>query len=414
MQKLFSVLIALALVFAPVTAFAQGSDADTPYVFCGDLSDEDCQLLTDAQAASAELTNMVVDITMDFSGAGIPGVPVAEVAGGLDLTMRMNIDPDFAVELQAMNQDPEAMAALFQDADSYLAFISDFYNNVDMIQEYTIRLSDDTVALIEAQPDAPSFPGELSFSMVMVDGMAYMNMSGFAALDDSGEMDDMPEWIGFELVPMIEASMQQPETAQMMQMQSAMMGSMMGMTVQGPSPLEEFMGVERLDDSEVGGVEVATFSHTFDLAGYLASPQFNDLLMSLPALLESMEGMEGMEDLGSLEEMGLTEESLAEVSMMVGMVAPMLLGGLEYESLTFVAIDEPVVQASEFNLEWDLTSIMGLIAMGQGMPATRPETAPVISFSVLAENSELGVEQEIEAPEGAEILSVEEMMESSD
>lgn len=414
MQKLFSVLIALALVFAPITAFAQGSSADAPYVFCGDLSDEDCQLLTDAQAASAQLTSMVANITMDASGTGIPGVPVEEVAGGMDLTMRMNIDPDFAVELQAMNEDPEAMAALFADSDSYLTFISDFYNNVDMVQEWTIRLSDDTVALIEAQPGAPSFPGELSFSMVMLDGMAYMNMSGLAALDDSGEMDDIPEWIGFELVPMIEASMQQAETAQMMQMQSTMMASAMGMAATGPSPLEEFMGVERLDDSVVGGVDVATFSHTFDIAGYLASPQFNETLMSLPALLESMQGMEGMEELGNLEELGLTEESLSEISMMVGMVAPMLLGGLDYDSLTYVAIDEPVVQGSEFNLEWDLTSIMGLIAMGQGMPATRPATPPVITFNVSVENSDLGVEQEIEAPEGAEIMPLDEMMESSD
>jgi len=94
------------------------------------------------------------------------------------------------------------------------------------------------------------------------------------------------------------------------------------------------------------------------------------------------------------------------------MMGPMLFEGLTSESSTAVSIDEPnYILGAASLFSWDLTSLLQMAAMSGAVPADQlPSGQSLVEFSTMVVNSEIGVEQTIEAPADAQIVPAEAMM----
>ena len=83
------VMLLVLIVASAVPAFAQ----DMPAPFCGDLSDEDCAILSDSQDASlaVESFSNLVDVNIYF--AGVPGLPADELAFNYNQEGTYSLEP---------------------------------------------------------------------------------------------------------------------------------------------------------------------------------------------------------------------------------------------------------------------------------------------------------------------------------
>jgi hypothetical protein len=170
-------------------------------------------------------------------------------------------------------------------------------------------------------------------------------------------------------------------------------------TLGDPSSFEKFMTVERVEDDEIDGAAVAVFVTKVDLLAFISSPEFIELVKGLAAS-------------GALGEDAPSAADLDQALGMLGMMGPMIFQGLTSESSTAVSIDEPNYILGESTLfSWDLTSLLQMAAMSGAVPADQlPSGQSLIELSTIVVNSEIGVEQTIEAPADAQIVPAEAMM----
>ncbi len=405
MRRILLVLTLLvALLAMPAAAFAQ----EMPPVPCGDLSEDDCALLQDSRAANMEVNSYDASVNFDFSLTGLPNLP-QDISFGVVSDGSFYFSPEFmqqAKDFQAMMQEDDGsdpMAMMEQSMNMGMMF----YDEAAFDMTWDISLSDEVATLLSQQAGV-AIPTELNLPLRLVDGFFYAN------LDDVGQIvPGLSGWIGFDMVGFLEASMDQTMTALeegVNSMDPATMGAMMGSgTAMNPelqAAVDANTMVERLDDATVDGVDVAQFAWSFDLGGFLAEPAVIDMLMQqISAQME----MQAAVDPGAAP---MTDADIQMVAEMVPMLAPMLLSGLEWETNSAIGLDDLYVYNTESNVYWDLGSTIGMAGAMMGDPsASGVASDAAFSLDVSAVNSNFNSDVEIEAPEGAQIIPLEQMLE---
>lgn len=107
--------------------------AQTLPVFCGDLSDDDCALLTETAQAMADLESVIFHMDMRFAISGIPEPTMNSIT--------ININGDGALAM-----DTEALGALFVSPEAMMENIEEL---PQMFEQAMGAISADVTLLIE-------------------------------------------------------------------------------------------------------------------------------------------------------------------------------------------------------------------------------------------------------------------------
>jgi hypothetical protein len=392
--------LVLGLVVAPTAAFAQS--VDLPPVPCGNLSDEDCSILQDSRDVMQNVSSYSSELAVDVELTDVPSLP-ADLGFSLDSVGSFSFNPEVnqrMLELQ-MNPGDDMMANM----EELMAVTLEFYAESDFDLELSIGFTEDVAALIAASSGLP-LPDSLDLAMRLVDGNFYLNADTIAELTGDPSISG---WLGFDMVGMLEQSLGAMDEMDPAMLEDAGLSAIMGATQSNMAMSEQFneyVDVERLDDAEIDGVPVAEFLFSFDLAGYVSSPEFLDMLM---AQVEQQMAMQ--EAMG--EEMPMSESDLAMITDMLPMFAPMLLSGVQWETVSSIGLDDGYVYETNTNVDWDLGSLAAMVGslMGGDAPSMAAGGSDAyFGMTSSASNWGFDEEKEIVAPDDAMMLPLDEMM----
>jgi hypothetical protein len=373
-------LVVLALLLGTFgTALAQDN---APY--CGDLSEEDCTLLQDAQAAMMEVSSYTASATYDANLTGIPGLPAESIDVNVSVDGAFTMDESALAAAQGfvgLTQD-EITAALAEDATPFADLINGWGVDGSISYEMTPELAD----AFSAQAGL-AIPAAGTVGLILADGVLYADLSDFAALG-------APEgWLGIPVGELLQAQIDAGVFAEAAaQVDPANLdpatATALGLTnmLSNPQMFEQFMSVEK---TEADGASV--FTTSVDVGGFVASPEFSEIIM-------------GLADAGLFAESGLTAADIEANLPMVGMMAPMIFGDLVVGSSTTVDADNFVSNTStEFS--WDLAGLLQMAATTGALPPELNTGGPMsISLTTSVDNADFNVEQTIAAPADAMMI----------
>jgi hypothetical protein len=350
LKRLFALLLVLMLVVPAV-----GAQEST--VYCGDLAEADCALLTNSQSVMSEISAAGFDFELNFDMD----------AGPESISLGMAGDGAFAGDMDVM-KSLEGFDT--EDFEEILAMLTGFLKSFKGQLNFEIDLP--TELMMEV-----GIP-ELKFELLLTEGVIYA---------DAGPLmgSPTPMWMGIDLVLFIDAIM--AEAGDMGAMDMDM--DMMDMEDFDLSMFEEmgnqFMTITRVDDEQVDGVTVAVFQSTFDLSGMMSSEPFQGFLMEIMAAQGA--------DLSELD---------MDAGELLGMVAAM------YENSTFImeqwiGVDDYYPYYSAMYMEF--TMDMEAIVMSMGMPAD-DDMPGAITMVMEGELSLYDFNEPVEiiVPEGAMVI----------
>jgi hypothetical protein len=394
-SKLASLALVLILLLASFsTALAQEA------LFCGDLEEADCALLTTAAVNLQSVSSYQASAIYSVDLSGIPGLPDTSVAVGVDGAFSYGESAQAAMSALAGLQTQEDLTNVLVESPEAIV---DLYNGWSFDMEISASLGE-TLAGVLSADTGYAIPAELSVPLVLQEGVLYVDVTEIAPLLDG--MQDLTGWIGFEFGPVLAAAAEQGLLADFAAQadggagDAATAGALAGVALlSNPGAFEPFMSIEHGEDIDLDGTDAATFVTTLDIASLISSPEFVELVKSLAAS-------------GALGEGAPSAADIDQALAMVGMMGPVLFQGLSAESVTAVGIEEPsyvLAQSNSFN--WDLAGLLQMAAMSGALPPEMGST-DAAAVDILAEviNSALNEPQEIEAPADALVVPAESMM----
>ncbi|RIK42331.1 MAG: hypothetical protein DCC55_09175 [Chloroflexi bacterium] len=387
----------LVLLLVALLAFPTGSvfAQELPAPFCGQLSEADCDILVMSQEAQLDATSYTSSVDATTTIVGIPGLPAEELVFSWVQDTVIHMDPEIMrrmVELQT--QGAEAMMENFEEL---MELTVELYRTlgVDVMINFTMPAE---IADTLAMQSGVDVPEELDFHVILKDGFGYISTEGLEFIDPS--LPEMADWIGIDLAGMVEMGVAQSTASQDPAQREAMMQSMafssMFSSDEVRDLLEDFVLVERLDDDEVGGTEVAVFETGFDFAGFLASPGFWTLVE------------ENLDTINAMSDTDLTAQELQQARMAITFLGPALLQGLQLSSTASIGLDNYYPYAQMVDFSWDLSDLLSFAATTGALPPGSP-TRALISLEIDATSADFDNAPEIEAPEDALVIPLEAM-----
>lgn len=386
----------LLLIGSVVPAFAQ----DLPEPFCGELSEDDCGILTSSQEAMSEVGSGVYSSEINFLLAGVPGLPVEEVSFTLTQDATYALDPELTAQLAEMQTlPPEEM---MENMEAMVDLLLEVYATLSYEGEMHLTLPTDMAELLSAQAQT-TIPEEIQLHVVVVDGYGYLNLEDLAAF--APDTEGLEGWAGIDLLSLMQAGLQ--ESMNQGAMDSAQMGPMAGFgmgnflaTEEGRATIEPYITVERQDDDTVGEQDVAVFQSSFNVGSFVGSPLFRDLVISQ------------LDTINQLAETELTEQEVTESLTMLSFVGPMLFAGLDLHTSQAIGLEDFFVYQNDFVFDWDLSSLVAVAKMvdsdgSMGLSTILGDVAPVVNLELTTSASEHNSAAEITAPEGAQIIPLE-------
>jgi hypothetical protein len=234
--------------------------------------------------------------------------------------------------------------------------------------------------------------------VILKDGIGYIAAADLAFIDPS--IATMGEWFGVDIASMVEMGFDQSLDAQNAADQQAMMQSMAIGSMLNDEEVrglfEDFVTVERQEDAEVDGTEVAVFEFGFDFPGFLASPGFWSLIT------------ENLDAINAMADMQLTSAELQQAQMGVTFLGPALLQGLTFSSSSAIGLDDYLPYEQIVDFAWDLSGLLSFAASTGALPPGSPSSA-MVSLEIDSVSGDYNAAPEIEAPEDAIIIPLEAM-----
>ncbi len=230
-------LVLVMLLFLPVTAAAQ----DWIPVFCGALSQPDCDLLKAAVTATSDLQS----VSFEYTITSILDVPNSEEDASTTESIRGGVS-----DLTA-----------FTD-------ISSFWGTLRSSKlSLTIAMSMSGFPTPVPEANTPDFPSETFAEIRVINGTLYVHLASLQpALEDAG----LPEWGSFDLHGQIEQRLQQQENSSQLYL-PVVTGIDLYVLLEtfDEDVLGEFVSVTRAEN---------TYETRIDFAAMYANPQFQQTL----------------------------------------------------------------------------------------------------------------------------------------
>ncbi len=245
LRKYLILVVLIALAFPVALTGADAADD----VFCGDLSQGDCQILLDNAAVMDSLNSFAVDVNMNLAADSAEPMRL-----NLQATGQFELDDE---SLQVINETATDTAAA-EWAELAEVFLTAAKANVSV--EMTDSSGEEEV--------------KTEINLLLKDGILLLSAEALSAL--SGEDMSGMEGFGVDLNDAIGDLL--AETGVMPEADSAEMQEMEALA-------DTAMSIQRLPDSEVDGAAVAVFETHFDVSGFFS-------LVSAEQLVATSDGLD--------------------------------------------------------------------------------------------------------------------------
>ena len=397
-QKLSCLLFAFLLLLPTAPVAAQDAQP-APIVLCGELAAEDCAILQASALAMQEVTASRFALTMTAEMAGIPEMQPDPLALSVEMAGALAMDDEALAAAQAMatlyRSEPGTDAPT---PEMLRQLMVDLYAGLNYDLQMQLTLPPEVAAAMSQEAEV-DFPSVLDFSVRMVDGMVYFDISDFKPM--APELEQVSaDWLGFDMVGMMELSLADvPEGGTGALASSAAAGVFATQLV---TLMQAYVAVERRENVALDGQEGAVFVTTPDLGQLLGSDEFQAMVTQMVAL-------------SAPEAENMSPEELAQGLSMLGLMAPVIFRDLTLQSTSTIGLDDSYLYASHLLLDWDLSSVMQMAAMSDDSlrDAVDAGLMPAIKFDFDATYSGYGEEIVIEAPKDVEIIPLD-MLQPSD
>lgn len=374
-MKFRSWLIASVLVL--VLSLGSAALAQDFPVFCGDLSEADCELVQNASMNAPASTNF--DLALDFSitaeGETIAfdvtgtGGYVANMEGLMGLVTPMDMrDPTAFIDFME-SLTPELIESL----------VNGLLDNVNADLMLNIN--------IPADVSGGMVPENLAINLWLIDGIGYVDLAPFSFADPS--FDGVYGVDLNEIVPIALTQITQEDLDMIvaqMTAQNPMMSDDAMSRFADPEFVGQFATLTRVEDSTVDGVPVAVFETTIDYAALLSSPEMSEMMMQAFASDPTMEAEEAAAAMEALPQM--FANSTLTSTYMIGMDDGYMYG---------------VTVTGDFLLD--------VMAMAEAMGEEEEMIEPIsMSMNMSFMRSNINSVDGIPAPEGATVVPLSELM----
>ncbi len=391
MKKLLFFMLVAILALLPTGALL-AQDSDAPQVHCGDLAEEDCELLVRSRETMQGLTSGVSLFTFDADLSSIPLLPIDDGSAKYRQETRFAIEPEALEQIAAIKEmDADELASLMGDAQAYTDFMTGLALSTDLDQTISVDLSDELDDYLSGSLGI-NLPAELSLQYILVNGILYLRMSRLSELAPALEF--MGEWVGIDLPTAMTLFSEdglltvpedlEPIKASLIPPGIAYTGMGLLDEDQQSAMFDAHTQIIRVRDDEIDGEPVATYASRLDFVGLLTDP---DVQMWLIDLF----GEELMSTLG------ITKENRGAMPALLAIAGPAFFNELEYTILQSVGIEDAYLYRNEVDLSWDLNRIATMVG-------TETTGSPIL-FAVTSttENSDFD-NTVVEAPYGATVL----------
>ncbi len=366
LRRLVFVLVVIVGISLPLSGIqAQGGGQP---VFCGTLSEADCTILVQAQAAMAGMSAAAFEARLDLAiSSSDPEI------GHIAVTMAGNgaMAGDMAL-MAAFQQPGAAMAELMSQAPQKLVeFLRTVNGRVNLL-----------ITLPKELATEAGIPQEgLPIELVVVGGVVYLNT---AALMPAGEAEG-PAWMGLDVPAMYESMLAMAEGEAQGEM-VAILESEAFQALVNIQNYGDFVRVTRLADVEVGGQPAAVFQTVVDYAGLFSSETFQKAFLDYMASIMEMQGE-------SLEEM---PEGFMDVMAAV-------MAGMSLQSTQWVDLKDYYVRHTEMTFGFELNR-EAILQLEPEAAEDMPEELS-ISLVMSIDLSDFNVPVEVTAPEDAQVFN---------
>ncbi len=407
-RGLMILLFALSMAMGGVVPL-QAADA-LPPPFCGDLDDEDCELLHSSAEAMLALESYHTEVAYILYQQGIPELPPNSEAA-LRIAGSYSFDDAARAALRTFvvisRSDPlEAMTAISETP----TLLTDLYGGMNADLDITLDLSASWLRTIEEESDV-EWPAKTTMNVRLVDGVLYFDISELKPLIP--DLADQQDWVAFELVAAIQSLI---DEGTLQELAADVASSTEGRSVWGldptmlnlittmrstfgrPEVLWPYMEIERrrdvvLDDGQDG----AFFETEFDTLDFILSNDFREVLT------------QALQVAAASDDADMSAQEINEIAGLFWFLAPSLFRDLEISGTSSIGVDDTYQHEGRTIFDWDLTALMQMV--GSFDPELGLELADeiFITFTTEFTNSAFGEPVTVTAPEEAEILPFEEL-----
>ncbi len=370
MKTIFKTLLLIGMVLLVTSGLAQAQNTKAP--FCGDLSADDCAIITTSEETMKALDSRSFNLDLSLNISGVPKMsePMTfKLNGSGSLAVDHKAVPDTSkIDPTTLSKDPKAIFDLVAKA---LPAISGDW-------QFTLEIPD---AVIKQAKNA-DVPKTVTLHMKLVDGVGYVDVSELAKT--LPQLKGAQGWMGVNLPDLVNQILKQPGFGAAMNMNGGMnmgMSAEMSSAFSDPANLAQFVTIERLADGEVDSHKVAVFKTTLDYAAMFSMPEMQDMIQ------------QQMQANGNK----MTAKQTEAVMLMLRGLAQ----GMEFSVTQNIGLDDHYLYQSSINMKFDMSSMKEQI----GGPL-------VITMSATFSQSDFNSVPAITAPEGALVIPVESIIPS--
>ena len=342
MKRMSMMIVVIFLLGGFGSALAQSAMP----VFCGDLSEADCEIVRQYQDAMLELNSFAFTMSMDFTISNIPDMAD-------DVTFLLTGSGEAVGDTASLARSPEELLPLMSDPQAYAAFMGEALESIGLDASFVLKMP---AALVEET--GGDVPASIPLNIVLADGIGYLDFTTLRnAVGEAGE--SFPEgWYGIDLGGLMTQVMAMADSMGGMDQMTEMDPDMLA-RFSDPEFMGEFMTIERLgDETAADGSTVAVFRSVLDYQAFMSNPEMRELMMA------------------SIEAQGLSlsEDELAEFDLMMSQ----MFNGLSLNFITTIGLDDYYSRSMQLTMDFDMSSIMAMA----GEMGGAQDPAPVMAFNM--------------------------------
>jgi hypothetical protein len=365
MRKLILLAVLLTLCVSGA-AFAQ----DKPVTFCGSLSEADCAILTESQAATQSLDSASFELAFNLTVSNIPQ---------MTNPLTVNVTGSGAYSgISAMTQ------ALTADLAANPGDLS------KMLTALVKELNFDGTIVFTFSPEIvqmSGLPESITIQERLVDGIGYLNLDTLSGLMGR-QQPQLKGWYGLDLAGLLGAAL-----AEMPDMFNSTMPDMSAMqdyeqALMNPDFYSRFISVERTDD---GSGDTAVFAMKINMAALMSSPEFSNLMR---AQMQMQSG-------------SMSEKELGQATAMMSQ----MFKGMSITVNEEIGLTDHYMHRVSGTFSFDTTGMMKAMNSASGSSSTSStEVAPKIDVDFSYTYSDFNDAPAIIAPEDATIIPYQSLM----
>lgn len=404
---LLVLFLAVSILFTSIVPVAAADDIPEP--FCGDLDEEDCDILVASSEAMFDLESYTTWLEYKLYQQGIPELPpeseaILRIEGqyAFDEAARASIltlarisreEPLAAVE--EIGQSPDLLIDLYAGMTAQLAL--------------TIDLSESWTRTLEEEVDM-QWPEMTTVDVRLVEGVLYFGIQELKEFIP--ELAQYHDWVAIELVDTLE---QLADDGAFKSVAADVAASSEGRSVWGldptmlhlittmrsafgrPQNLWPYMEIRRQRDVDLVIQEGARFRTDFDALDFILSDDFREVVVQTLQVTAASEGTE------------MTDAEIEEIASIFWFFAPSLFRDLEISGTSTIGLDDFYQHAGETVIDWDLTTLIHALISFSGEEVGPLAEEIFINFTTKFENSGFNVAVTVEAPENAEVIPLDDL-----